>query len=181
MARPSTMRRFTIDLSDADRNQYQVLEFRAAQHPSETTAFLAARVLAYCLNAQEGLEMTQGIGDPDEPAMRRVGSDGRVALWIDIGQPDPRRLHKASKLGARVRVYTHKDPWHYLKTFEGEHVHRAEDIDLFSFDAGFLESIGTILERDNRWVLTVSGATLYLSAGGRDLTGELRKHPLGKA
>ncbi|MES3037442.1 MAG: YaeQ family protein, partial [Bdellovibrionota bacterium] len=51
MALPSTLYRFKIDLSDIERGVYEQLEFRVAQHPSESLVYLLTRVLAYVLNA----------------------------------------------------------------------------------------------------------------------------------
>jgi uncharacterized protein YaeQ len=178
MAQPSLVHRFHIDLSDSDRGIYQALEFRAARHPSESETFFAARVLAYCLNAQEGLEMTAGIASPEEPALRVAGPTGMVILWIDIGFPEARRLHKASKLGAEVRVYLHKEPYHYLKDLEEEKIHRKDEVLFFSFPPGFLEDVGRALGRDNRGSLVVTGGTVYLELGGSALEGEVKTHRL---
>ena len=64
--------RFLIDLSDVDRNIYQTLDFRIAQHPSEIPAYLLTRVLAYALQYQEGLEFSAaGLSDPDAAAIKK--------------------------------------------------------------------------------------------------------------
>ena len=175
MARDSTMYRFEVDLSDTDRGVYGPLTFRAAFHPSEAPGFFVARLMAYCLNSQDGLELSQGISDPDVPALRVMGPDGRPLVWIEVGQPDARRLHKASKTGAKVMVYSHKDPYQYLKNLAEEKIHRVEELRIYSFEPGFLESVGKCLDRDNKWGLTVSGGTLYLTAGRSSLTSELRE------
>jgi uncharacterized protein YaeQ len=109
MALTSTLYRFQIDLSDVDRNLYQTLEFRAAMHPSESLPFFVTRILAYCLNYREGLEFSPGISAPEEPAIRVMGLTGNRELWIDIGNPTAKRIHKASKSSQEVRIYTHKD------------------------------------------------------------------------
>ena len=173
------MYRFEVDLSDTDRGVYAPLSFRAAFHPSEAPGFFVARLMAYCLNTQDGLEMSQGISDPDVPALRVMAPDGRPVLWIEVGQPDARRLHKASKTGAKVVVYSHKEPYQYLKNLADEKIHRSEELRVLSFEQGFLESVSKTLERDNKWGLTVTGGTLYLNAGNRSLTSELREAKLG--
>ncbi|MDA3791668.1 MAG: YaeQ family protein [Desulfobacula sp.] len=40
-------------MADIDRNHYDNLNLTLAQHPSETLARMMARVLAFCMNAQE--------------------------------------------------------------------------------------------------------------------------------
>lgn len=70
MALNATVYSFEIGLSDVDRGVYAALSLRAARHPSETPEYLLTRVLAYCLEYTEGLEMSRGLAEPDEPALR---------------------------------------------------------------------------------------------------------------
>ena len=69
MAIGATMYVFTVELADADRNLYQTLEIRAAQHPSEAPDYFLTRVLAYCLEYQEGISFSKGLADRDEPTL----------------------------------------------------------------------------------------------------------------
>jgi hypothetical protein len=70
MALPATMRRFDIALSDSDRDIYDTLELRVAQHPSESERYLVARVIARALEHAEGLEFSKGgVSDDTEPAL----------------------------------------------------------------------------------------------------------------
>ena len=59
MALPSTIQRFRIDLSDVDRNVYETIELRTAQHPSETDLYLVTRIVACCLHHEDGATMSR--------------------------------------------------------------------------------------------------------------------------
>jgi uncharacterized protein YaeQ len=179
MALPSTLHRFKVNLSDSDRNVYRDLEMRVPMHPSESGPHFLARVLAYLLNWEEGIEMTPGIDSPDEPAVRVTDATGRCRLWVDVGTPMPKRLHKASKYADKVSVYAYKDPGVYLRETAREEVYRLETIGFFSFQPDFLRGLQDTLERDNVWDVTVSGGYLYIHAGGRDLQGEVKTHKAG--
>ena len=50
MALPSKLYRFKIELSDPEKAAYLSLDFRIAQHPSESLQYLLTRVFAYALN-----------------------------------------------------------------------------------------------------------------------------------
>ena len=63
MSLSSTVYNFEIDLADADRGVYETLALRVARHPSESDEFLVARILAYCLEYEEGIEFSRG-GSP---------------------------------------------------------------------------------------------------------------------
>src|ERR1700756_1122760 len=61
MALTATIHNFTVQLADVDRGVYQDFELRLARHPSETTEFMLARLLAYCLEWQEGIALSEGV------------------------------------------------------------------------------------------------------------------------
>jgi uncharacterized protein YaeQ len=178
MALNSTMFRFKIKLSDVDRGVYESLELRAAMHPSEAVPFFMARLLAYCLNYQEGIEFSRGISTPDEPALFVKDLTGLMKLWIDIGNPSARRLHKASKAAERVRVYTHRDPEILKKEVSGEEVYRRDEIEVFALMPDFLNKLGTTLARDNAWELLHTEGELSISTKEATFTGDVVAHRL---
>ena len=105
------MRKFEISLADSDRQVYEALELRVAQHPSESERYLIARVVARALEHAEGLDFSKaGVGGDDEPALVQRDLRGDLVAWIEIGSPSPDRLHKATKLAPRVVVYAWKAP-----------------------------------------------------------------------
>ena len=97
MALGATIYTFDIELADSDRAVYETLNLRVAQHPSETPDYLLTRVLAYCLEFSEGIGFSKGLSDPDEPAIFVRDLTGALQVWVDIGLPEPERLHRASK------------------------------------------------------------------------------------
>lgn len=110
MAQSPTIYQFDVELSHVDRDTYETLSLRVACQPSETLEFLMTRVLAYCLEYREGLAFGKGFTEPGEPALAIRDLTGALTVWIDVGSPDPSRLHKASLTVPRVVLYTHKDP-----------------------------------------------------------------------
>ena len=126
MALGATIYTFDIELADSDRAVYQSLNLRVAQHPSETPDYLLTRVLAYCLEFAEGIAFSKGLSDPDEPAISVRDLTGALQVWVDIGLPEPERLHRASKAAPRVAVYTHKDPAQWVVSSRREDPPRGE-------------------------------------------------------
>jgi uncharacterized protein YaeQ len=179
MALTSTVYNFDVELADSDRGVYETLPIRAALHPSETEEYLWTRVLAYCLQYEEGIAFSKGLSDGDEPALWVRDPDGRVRLWIEIGTPDAARLHKAAKAADRVAVYTHKDPHSLLRRLEGERIHRAEEIPLYAIDRALLARLVEVLDRRVKMHLAVTGGHLYVEAGGRSLEGAVEELRIG--
>src|SRR5690606_12598237 len=100
-----TIHKMRIALSDLEREVYEDLNLTVARHPSETAERMMARVLAYCLNASPSLTFCKGLSDSDEPDVWEHTLDGRIALWIDVGEPAYDRVKKACRVAERVKVY----------------------------------------------------------------------------
>jgi len=171
MALTATIYNFDIELNDSDRQVYESLSLRVAQHPSESDEFLVTRVLAYLLEYAEGIEFSRGVSDPDEPAVAIRDLTGRIRTWIDIGTPDAARLHKAAKSGARVVVYTHKNPDQFLKQLSGEKIHRPDELELYAMDRGLIAALAARLERRVAFSVSIADRELYVSIGTDTLTG----------
>jgi uncharacterized protein YaeQ len=167
MALPSKLYRFKIELSNLDKNSYHSLDFRLAQHPSENLEYLLTRVTAYALNFEESLEISAaGLADPDSPAMSIANPYGGYRLWIEIGNPSNRKIHKASKSADTVLIFTYKDPQVLLNEMAKEEIFRKDEVQIFSIPLGFLARLQQQIEKDNRWnlvfhdgALTISGET----------------------
>lgn len=179
MALTSTMYNAAVELSDVDRGVYETFDLRLAMHPSESPQYLATRLLAYCLEYTEGIEFTSGLSNGDEPPIIVRDITGRTTAWIEVGAPEPDRLHRASKLAARVAVYTHRDLRNLLGKLEGKKIHRAEEIPIFSFGRGFIDEFTERLERRVTLSLSVTERHLYADIGGASMSTVLEEHRLG--
>lgn len=166
---------FQLELSDVDRGVYETLDFRIAQHPSESAPYLLTRALAYALSYQEGLEFSPvGLGDPDAPALLSKTPMGDYNLWIEIGNPSARKLHKAGKAAKTVVIYTYKNPETLVNEIASNDVHRARDLQIFSLDAKFLAALEDVLKKNNRWTLLIQQGHLDVSAGTQDFHTEVK-------
>ena len=103
MALTATIYNLRIDLADIDRSVYEKLDVCIARHPSEAMEYMVMRVLAYCLEYRDGIELTQGVAAGNEPAVLIRDLTGRVTAWIEVGMPDPHRLHRGLKLAGRAQ------------------------------------------------------------------------------
>src|SRR6188768_2422514 len=126
MAAGATMYTFEVQLADVDRGVYEEFTVRAARHPSETDAYMVTRVLAYCLEFEEGIAFSEGISSTDEPAVVVRDLTGALIAWIEVGAPDADRLHHGSKLAERTVVYTHRDPTKVMAPWAGKRIHRSD-------------------------------------------------------
>ena len=105
MALKATIFKIDLAVADMDRGYYGEHSLTLARHPSETNERMMLRVLAFALSAGERLEFGGGISTPDEPDLWRRSLRGDIEEWIELGQPDPRRIRKACARADKVRVY----------------------------------------------------------------------------
>jgi uncharacterized protein YaeQ len=180
MALSSTVYTFEIALSDVDRGVYEQLSLKAACHPSETPEYFLTRVLAYCLEYKEGIAFSKGLSETDEPAITIRDLTGAMQSWIEIGSPDAARLHFAAKACARVVVYTHREPRLVLRGYEGQRIHRADQIEFYSVDRGLLADLVPRLDRRMKLTISVTERQLYVDVDGASITGSVERHALEK-
>ena len=171
MALTATIYNFDIELADSDRGVYESLALRVARHPSESEEYLVTRLLAYLLEFAEGIEFWRGVSAPQDTPHPNRALTGAITAWIDIGMPDAARLHKASKSGARVVVYTHKNPDQFLKQLAGEKIHRADNLELYAIDRVLITALVARLDRRVAFSVSINERELYVSIGADTLTG----------
>ncbi len=178
MALTATVYTFDIQLADIDRGVYEALSFRIACQPSETEEYLLSRVLAYCLEYREGIAFSKGIVEPDVPSVSVRDLTGAILVWIEVGQPDAARLHKASKSSPRVAIYTHRDPARVASLLAGEKIHRVEALELYGIDRALMEGLVAHLDRRNKWDMSVTDRHVYVAVAGHTIDGEVTRAPV---
>ena len=181
MALGATVYNFKIELADSDRGVYAPLDLRVARHPSETEEHLLTRVLAYCLEYTEGITLSNGLSDPDQPAVSVRDLTGALRVWIDVGAPEATRLHRAAKLAPRVAVYTHKDAAQLAARLGAEKIHRAQALELYAVDRDWLATLAARLERRMEFALTVAERHVYLSLGAETISCAVPRVAIGES
>ncbi len=107
MALKATIFKASVQISDTDRNYYQSHALTLARHPSETDERMMVRLLAFALHAHEALVFGKGLSTDEEPDLWQKDLTGAIELWIDVGQPDEKRLRKACGRATQVVVYSY--------------------------------------------------------------------------
>ena len=107
MALKATIFKAELQIADMDRHYYGSHPLTIAQHPSETDERMMVRVLAFALYADERLAFTKGISIDDEPDLWLKSLSDEIELWIELGQPDEKRLRKAAGRARQVVIITY--------------------------------------------------------------------------
>ena len=175
MAQTATLYNLAIDLSDVDRGVYEQLDIRIARHPSETAEDMLVRILAYCLEYQDRILLTEGVASADEPAILVRDMTGQITAWIEVGLPDAARLHRGSKVARRAAVYTHRGR-QLLSQLEGSKVHKAEDVPIYTLDSEFIDSVAKRIDRRSSIGLSITEQQIYLTIDGKNFSTSIQQH-----
>lgn len=171
VATKPTIYKARIALSDLERNYYDTLNLTVALHPSETPERMMARIMAYCLNAQEGLVFTKGLSDVDEPDLWIRTMDEQTTLWVDVGEPNPERVKKSTRLARHVKLYSFNsksDVWWK----QGRNKFAMYDADIIRFDHSQIEAMTEMLARTMDFSVTITGQSAYIAGDN----GEVELH-----
>jgi uncharacterized protein YaeQ len=151
-----------VSLSDVERNYYDSLNLTVAQHPSETVERMMARVMAFCINAQEKLIFSRGISAPDEPDIWAHTLDGNLSLWIDVGEPTAERIKKASHIAKAVKIYsfnTKSGVWWE----QGRPRFSELSAAIFQFDWDSIKTLAALVQRTMEMSVTITGESAYVA------------------
>jgi uncharacterized protein YaeQ len=176
MARGATLYRVHLELANVDRGIYAERSLSLAQHPSETIERALVRLLAYGLRWAEDLEFGRGVSATDEPDLWRRAGDGRATEWIEVGQPDMKRLVKAARHADRAILFAFGPGcWRWRKAELDPLVDPPSNLAVAGLEDRFVEAIAAEAERQLRWSLTLSEGVLFLSTarGSHETTPEI--------
>ena len=104
MALRATIHKADLNVADTDRHYYASHALTLARHPSETDERMMVRLIAFALNAHVDLTFTKGLSDVDEPDVWLKDLTGAIKVWIEVGQPEERRILKACGPGIPRRA-----------------------------------------------------------------------------
>jgi len=169
MALKATIFKASLQVSDMDRNYYGEHSLTLARHPSETDERMMMRVLAFALNAHEHLAFGKGLSDTDEPDLWQKDLTGSIVHWIDVGQPDEKRLIRASGRADRVTVYTYGRGADLWWEANAERLGRAKNLAVWHVPAAVSESIGKLAERAMQLQCTVQEGQVWFSSAAETM------------
>jgi len=166
MAISATIFKAELQVTDLDRHYYADHQLTIARHPSESDERMMVRLAAFALNAGEALQFTKGISTEDEPDIWQKNFSGEIELWIELGQPDEKRIRRACGRARQVVVYTYQqrsaEVW--WQQMAGK-LARFDNLAVYSLDDATVAALGAIAERSMRLQATIQDGQLLFSDG----------------
>ncbi len=163
MALKATIYKAELQIADMDRNYYQEHTLTLARHPSETDERMMIRLLAFAIHANEALSFTKGLFDTDEPDLWQKDLTGAIELWIEVGQPDEKRLMKACGRSARVLVYSYSATSHIWYKQIANKLDRAKNLTVINIPSDASAQLEALANRNMQLQCTIQDGQIYLT------------------
>jgi uncharacterized protein YaeQ len=172
MALKATIYKASLQIADMDRNVYVDHTVTIARHPSETDERMMIRLLALALqlpaDTKNGtLEFAKDLWDNDEPALLHKDLTGQIVHWVEVGQPDDKRLLKASGRAERVSVFSFSHSTPIWWTGIVNKVSRANNIAAWQIEALQSQALAELAQRGMQLQISVQDGTAWIGDGQR--------------
>jgi uncharacterized protein YaeQ len=135
---------------------------------------MVIRLLAFALNVPADtdhgpLEFAKDMWDIDEPSLWQKDYTGEIVHWIEVGQPDDRRLLRMTARVGRVSVYSFSSStpvwWQGLQT----KITRARNLTVWQIPAGQSEQLASLAQRNMELQVTVQDGSTWVGDGSRSI------------
>lgn len=173
MALKSTIFKAHVQLADIDHNYYADHSLTLARHPSETDERMMVRLAALALQAHQlqtlcggdgTLAFGAGLSDTSDPDVHLTDFTGRKRVWMEVGQPEDKPLHKACSQADQVLVYCYAysaDIW--FQAIESK-LSRMDRLQVWRLPTEATQGLAALAERSMQLQATVMDSVLTLSS-----------------
>jgi uncharacterized protein YaeQ len=163
MALKATIFKADLQIADMDRNYYQQHALTLARHPSETDERMMVRLLAFAIHASDALAFTKGLFDTEEPDLWEKDLTGAIELWIEVGQPDEKRIMKACGRAEKVIVYSYGATSHiWWKQIAGK-LERARNLTVINLPSDAAQAMSKLAQRTMQLQCTIQDGQIWLT------------------
>ena len=174
MSLKATIYKASVQLSDIDRSVYGDYPVTIARHPSETDERMLIRLLAFALNVPAdndhgALEFAKDMWEADEPSLWQKDYTGDIVHWIEVGQPDEKRLLRAAARVRRVSVYSFSAStptwWKGIET----KLTRARNLSVWQIPSDQSRALAALAQRSMELQVTVQDGAIWVGDGERSI------------
>jgi uncharacterized protein YaeQ len=163
MALKATIFKADLQIADMDRHYYHNHLLTIARHPSETDERMMMRLLAFVRHAHEALSFGKGLSDAEEPDLWQKDLTGAIDLWIEVGQPDEKRILKACGRSAHVVIYSYGSNsgiwWGQISS----RIERAKNLTVINLPPAVSQALAKLAQRNMQLQCTVQDGQIWVT------------------
>jgi len=177
MALKSTIFKAQLQIADMDRSLYTDHALTLARHPSENDERMMVRLLAFALavpadDLRGKLEFTAGLSDTEAPDLWQKDLTGDLIQWLEVGQPDDRRLAKACGRADVVKVWSFNAATPiWWQALEGK-VARLANLEVWQIPSEASKELSLLAERNMQLQVTVQEGQVWVGNASRSVAIE---------
>lgn len=166
MAIKSTIYKAELQITDIDRHYYADHQLTIAKHPSESDERMVVRLFAFSWFAAQSLQFTKGLSTDDEPDIWQKSLSDEIELWIDLGQPDEKRIRKACGRSKQVMIVHYQQRssavwWEQM----ANKLQRFNNLSVVVMDDCSVQALVKMVSRTMRLQCTIQDGHCWLSNG----------------
>lgn len=174
MALKSTIYKAQLQIADMDRGVYADHALTLARHPSETDERMMMRLLAFALyvpanNDHGALEFAKGLSDTDEPDLWQHDLSGQLLHWIEVGQPDERRMQRAASRAERATFIAYAASVPVWWAGVQNKLTRAPRLSVWQVPAEQSQALAALAQRGMQLQVTVQDGLVWVADGSRSV------------
>ena len=170
MALKSTVFKVALQVADLDRHYYAEHTLTTARHPSETDQRMMVRLLAFALFASDTLAFTRGLSTDNEPDLWDRNLNDEIVHWIELGNPDEKRVRRACRQANRVTIINYharsSDVW--WQSLQGQ-LGRFPTLSVLQIADEHVESMAGLVERSMALQCTIQDGVALLTTDDTSL------------
>jgi uncharacterized protein YaeQ len=172
MALKATIFKAGLQVADLDRQYFADHALTIARHPSETDERMMVRILAFACHANEALAFGKGLSDVDEPDISLRDLTGAIDQWIEVGQPDEKRILRACGRARSVSVYAYGPGaeiwWRQL----GPKLERTRNLEVLRIPAETARDLAALARRTMNLQCTIQEGRIWIGEGERTVQAD---------
>lgn len=181
MALKATVYKANLQIADMDRGLYATHQVTLAREPSETDERMMVRLLAFALHVpgddhDGALVFARGAADAEEPDLWQRSLAGDLRQWIEVGQPDERRLVRAAGRADRVLLYVYSGAAHIWWAGVQGKLARLGNLAVWQLPAPQSQELARLAARSMQLQVTVQDGQIWI--GNADRSVEVHPMPL---
>jgi uncharacterized protein YaeQ len=168
---------FSIDLNHSDRGIFSAFRIKTPRHELESRVHLYARLIAFLHAYREGLEFSQGVSEPREPAIWQQDEIGNILTWIEIGTPEKRKLELSLKQHPksehRVYFYQQDDLSRFCHMLRGSKANWIKKVLFYTLPQDLLLQLEGLDTSSPHWSVSFIDDRVYLQVNDHDLEASI--------
>lgn len=161
MAIKATIFKAELKIADMGRSYYHDHALTIARHPSETDERMMVRLLAFAVHAHERLSFGKGLSSDDEPDLWQKDLTGAIEVWIEVGQPDEKRIRRACGRAARVFVYSYGAGMWWDQN--GSKLERIKNLTVIKLPPASSQALAKLAQRNMQLHCTIQDEQIWLA------------------